>query len=283
MSIYPSSPQDKPNQFQQELETLNEPPRGMPVLPLTHLTAAKCLKRIVTHRTLHPRECHTLGQELLFLTYGGIHYRPTNDPTENPADAPVAFVFHESLLLDMDYLFPYDTGVIGQSDRLLENFPSDIKCAFSLFDDYRLINDTKYMHLKKLITHIYGSNENYVMGKVESESDLSSFDRVSRLRGYLARNLSKTKIDRRYRTIECQTTKPIQLLDYLIWIGVPWPYYEFYLDLCTLRIPPKVVHCHPYKLEQSFRPAELAAILAQQAREDVIEKYLVLERRGNNG
>jgi hypothetical protein len=279
MSVYPN----QPSPFQQEIETLGEPSSKMPVLPLTHLTAAKFLKSIVASSELYPRRCHTLGLDLLFLTYGGIHYRPTNDQTENPADAPVAFVFDEKLLLDMDYLFPYDTGVIGQSDRLLVDFPSDVKSAFSRFDDYRVINDTKYMHLRNLILHIYGSNENYVMARAHGQSNISSLDLLSKLRSYLCRDLSTTRIDRRFRTIECQTNKPIRLLDYLIWIGVPWSHYEIYLDLCELRDPPKVIHCHPYKVEQSFNPVELAATLATKAREDIIERYLDIERGGING
>jgi hypothetical protein len=226
-------------------------------------------------------ECHTLNDNLLFFSYGAVHYRPHEFQTENVSEAPVAFIFNADLLDKIQYIFPYDTGIIGHADTYLSGFPAEWRSELSRFDRYRIEHDTDGVLLRKLIVHIYGSNRKYIDGEafqVDLEGQIPSGKAISQIRDFLRADLADTGIDSRHRTIECQAVSSVGLLDSLVWVGMPFAHFPTYNRICKLRTPPHIVEPFFYPLTKNFSPAKRAEVLMDEARKRVFEKYLNFEQ-----
>lgn len=87
----------------------NEPMR----MPAAHVSSLKWLGKIIDAGCLIPTFCKVFSREVLYLFYGGILYRPSNKPTKQDLELPVAFVFDPVVLNDVHLYFPFDTGAIA--------------------------------------------------------------------------------------------------------------------------------------------------------------------------
>jgi len=84
-----------------------------PALPLAHLTIARWLSAILKLGAIAPRPCKVLGKDLLYLSYGGLFYRPDNIRTQQATELPVGLVFSPVALAGITSLFPFDSGAMA--------------------------------------------------------------------------------------------------------------------------------------------------------------------------
>lgn len=80
-------------------------------LPLTHVTKAIRLEKIVNGRVLNPTMCANFEKDLLYAFYGRAAYRVGGDGTiRNEALSPVCMVLNGELIERAYGVYPFDTG-----------------------------------------------------------------------------------------------------------------------------------------------------------------------------
>jgi hypothetical protein len=260
--------------LEQVLSSLPEPTSLPNALPLTHLSIARWFSSIVATRSLQPRRCPVFGEDLLYLFYGGVFYRPQSRVTTDATNLPIAFVFHPDCLTDVRRFYPFDTGAL-HSDRAgpFREKLADFQRRFALTggDDQAL---------RRLISYVFGSNAGYLSGRINPacrEHPAPFPD----LHDYLSADLTAHGVDRRQFAIECQLTNALKLGNSLLWVGFPDCYWEIFQDLCRTvgRHRPRF---YDYATARINHPAELAATLETQARLSLSE-YLETRRREARG
>jgi hypothetical protein len=236
-------------------------------LPPVHLTTARYFTKIVANGFLSPQNCKYFGEPILYLFYGGVFYRPESSPTRHAIEFPVAFVFNPSVLDSVERFFPFDTGAIksgrvgGWTDRLK---PIDPRFK---------VDGRRESVAPEMVQYLFGSNANYLRGKINSDS-VNKPDPFPLLHEYYSDDLTSLGVDHRQCVIECQCLIDILLTRDLIWVGFPETMTDEFAKLYLLT-KPYMPDYYAYDCPVIFNPSEIAAILADKAKE-VIYRYVVL-------
>jgi hypothetical protein len=194
-------------------------------LPLAHLTAVRWLGSISRIGELHPTSCRVFNREILYLSYGGVFYRPDRLQTENPTELPIAFLFDPSLLDRVHEAYPFDTGAVASS--LFGEPWTSVLREFEHFAIWPLHDSSLISLIPKLVYHVFGCNKNYLRGNPSETCKLGN-DPFPFLYDFLSADMSELRVDHRQRTIECLINRRLQLDETLIWIGYP--------DRCSAEI-----------------------------------------------
>ncbi|MFS0519085.1 hypothetical protein ACEYW6_30920 [Nostoc sp. UIC 10607] len=261
------------------LKSLPPPKSSVIALPIAHLTSARSFNEIIRDVAFNPTHCVVFEERLLYFSYGGVFHRYGHQPTSEPTNLPVAFVFKPTLLRKIDYLFPYDTGAANKG---LYNNQELCK-----FDNYRIHNDGANS-APKLVYYLYGSSKNYLLGEVVRQS-ASQIELIGNLLDFLQTDLCESGVDHRQRMIECQSTQQLSLVNVLediIWVGFPKPQMENFFKLIEIRqgqephIVPHIL-TSPYEYNKARRPSEIASVLEDEAYKKTIEYYIRCEEESN--
>ncbi|WP_222838825.1 hypothetical protein, partial [Nostoc cycadae] len=106
---------------------------------------------------------------------------------------------------------------------------------------------------------------------------------IVNLLNFLQTDLCDYGVDHRQRMIECQSTQQLSLVDVLediIWVGFPKPQLENFWKLCeiTQGEQPYVIKPFLYEYNKARRPSEIASILEEEAKKQVIQYYINYRR-----
>ena len=100
--------------FESTISDLPDPLALPYTMPFAHLTIADWFSTIVAEGCLTPRYCKVFREDLLYLFYGGVFYRPSHDgATRQPLRSPIAFVFHPDVLKRQRLDLPLQAGRLG--------------------------------------------------------------------------------------------------------------------------------------------------------------------------
>lgn len=260
------------------ITSLEDTLRALPVttplplsLPLAHVSIARWFDSIVSNGNLEPRTCSVFGENLVYLFYGGVFYRPSNKPTRNAAELPVAFLFNPSLLAGILRLYPFDTGGVasgrfGRWGSLLS--ASDVK--------FRVPGDGRHDIASKLVYHIFGTNEQYLDGEPDPRCAALP-DPIPELFAFYSDDLTPSGVDQRQCLIECQSGTPVPLDRELLWVGFPEAMTEEFARLCAW-MDPYVPQFHAYQSHKIKTPSEITAQLEAIAYRDVVQRFVRLPK-----
>jgi len=235
-------------------------------LPLTHLSIARWFKSIVADGELRPRLCSVFNENLTYLFYGGVFYRPSNILTRNAMECPVAFVFTPLLLEKIFRLFPFDTGALQKG--LFGNWSKHLLP----YEKFEIRGSGDYKIASKLVHYIFGENELYLKGYPRTECK-NHPDPFPLLFDFYSEDLTASGVDQRQCTIECQGNTEIPFKGNLLWIGFPESMTDDFAKLQRL-MEPEIPLFYPYSSHAVFNPIEIAAKLEEVARIQVIERFL---------
>lgn len=240
-------------------------------LPLAHLTAARWFATVVGHGSLRPRDCKVFDQKLLYLSYGGVHYRAASHQTENATELPLAFLFDPSAISAVSDVYPFDSGAMASG-----RFGSSWSSRFSDFKDgFRVVLNGSADILCHLIYELYRDNERYLRGKADP-SCLQKPDPFPDLFKFLSANLSRLEVDHRQRAVECLVRVELTLDRSLLWVAYPDA-----LGLCIRNLyqwtKPWVPELYPYTWHRNFNPAHIAASLESEAN-NIVRRFLKLPK-----
>lgn len=257
--------------LQQALMSLPEPADLPMALPTTHLSIARWFSAIADEGQLQPRACKVFKKDLLYFFYGGVFYRPSERPTKNAAELPVAFLFEPTVLKEFDCYYPFDTGAMaaglfGDWKERLEPFEERFKVAGNWHPSVTSL----------MIHHLYGSNENYLSGHVDPSLSLKS-EPLPQLHEFFSDDLTSRGVDGRQLKIECQTCKSLPLDRELIWVGYPESMSDIYARIYE-RTKPYAPEPYLYPDHVLFVPNEIAAQLQIKAEEVMKRRYVRLPR-----
>jgi hypothetical protein len=251
------------------LKSLPMPSKLPMAMPPAHLSIARWFEAIVNNGELEPRTCKVFGKDILYLFYGGVFYRTKDNPTRNASELPIAFLFQPSVLNDFDCYYPLDTGAMATG------LYGDWKNRFDPFEERLRINGGDYSIPSQIVHHIYGSNENYLIGELDSSLS-TKLEPFPQLGAFLSDDLSSRGVDSRQNRIECHKFRPLALGRDLLWVGFPESHADIFARLYE-RTKPLVPECFPYASHKIIRPNEVAAMLEFKARE-VINRYVSLPK-----
>ena len=254
------------------IKSLSIPQRGPLPLPVAHLSTVRWFDAIASGGHLVPTNCDVFKTKLLYLSYGGIHYRTANKQSENATELPLAFLFDPVVLDSIERYYPFDTGAMAK--RNLGKWTRKLR---PIFKSKFKVSGGDYNVPIKLVHYIYGGNETYLKGEVDGTCG-GSPDPLPLLCQFLSDDLSSLGIDHRQRMIECQTTRPLPLGKSLLWVAYPecktrdykpllWDIYE--------RTKPTVPYFYAYEYYKNFNPLAVAERLQGQAI-DFLKRYLQL-------
>lgn len=247
-------------------------------LPISHLLSCRTLKQSVENGFLEQTDCKVFNRKLIYLSYGGVFHRYGYKPTSEAAYLPAAILFKPSLLRRMDCFFPYDTGA-AKKERY--GLWSHELCKW---ENYRVHNRDGFDMPAKIVHFLYGKSESYLDGEVSGKtiSDTSPCSEIlTNLIKFLREDLTSLGVDYRQRTIECQTTQPMEfkeIYDEILWIALPEEFMGLYYDWRVRMRPSPAPRKYFYKWRKGRRPLEIASILEDKARDIINEEYLDLER-----
>lgn len=241
-------------------------------LPIGHLSVARCFEEILQCGELTPKECKYFNNNLLYFSYGGIRHRHPDNYTYNATQLPIAFLFAPEVLSQIDYYHPYDTGAAAS-----EKYGEDWSVELKDFNKYKILGNGCPRVPRKLIHHIYGSNENYLAGQVHpgAQNLPTPFPYLHK---FLTCDLSDVKVDHRQGSIECKTTKGVSLARGLLWVGCGKASLgeyaarlrKFFLGYEGI-VPPMY---DTYDDCMPFSPRDCATILMGKARERYVNRFL---------
>ncbi|HYG79699.1 MAG TPA: hypothetical protein VD861_04890 [Pyrinomonadaceae bacterium] len=211
-------------------------------------------------------------RKLLYLSYGGVHYRTANKQSENATELPLAFLFDPVVLSSIECYYPFDTGAMAKwnmgkwTRRLRPTFKSVFR-----------VSGGGHEVPAKLVRYVYGDNETYLRGEVDGKCG-GMPPPFPLLCQFLSDNLSSLGIDHRQRMIEGQTSKKLSLSKGLIWVAYPlcktrdyepllWEIYE--------RTAPSIPHFYSYDYPKNFNPMGIAERLQERAA-DFVQRFLRL-------
>jgi hypothetical protein len=264
------------------INSINLPDSELPLaLPPTHLTRVKYFQKIIEDGVLKPHihTIHDKQEELLFLMYGGIFYRFSENLDQDKLLAPIAFVFKPSVLSNVYRYFPFDTGMIPKIGQ------SHIKYLEPI-DHYEIRTyglDEKCVIPRRIVYTIFGSNDKYF--DLEPRQDLGLSNVVlSKLDRFFKQDMTRPDvsdgrtvgIDRRRKAIECQFNTEILLNANLLWLG--YPQNDFGLArIIDKHFSPDLPKLYPYKCPVEFSIKDIEAELQIKAKEEVYESFLKFE------
>ena len=182
-------------------------------LPIGHLSVVRWFEEILQCGELTPKECKYFNDDLLYFSYGGILYHPPNAPTRDATRLPIAFLFEPKVLDQIDYYHPYDTGAAAS-----EKYGKEWSVELQDFNKYKILGNGCLRTPRKLVHHIYGSNENHLTGQVHPSIQTLP-NPFPDLHKFLTCDLSDVETDHRQYSIECTTTQRVSLARGLLWIG----------------------------------------------------------------
>ncbi|KAF0250350.1 MAG: hypothetical protein FD167_261 [bacterium] len=246
-------------------------PQDLPVaLPLTHLTTAKKFESLVGKGKLEPQSCGVFGDEILYFFYGGVFYRSQNKSTQDKLELPIAFVFNPSALEKINCYYPFDTGAMAKN-KFGKKWGNRFNSSKETFKVY---GNRGYQVPRRLIYHIFGSNEFYLKGILDSRCD-SKPDPLPEVYEFMSTDFSHLKTDLRQCAIECQSLVTIDLGRDLEWVGIPESQTDLFLELCK-KTSPHIPNLYIYQSHRIFNPSETGAILEEFAKKDYINRFIDL-------
>lgn len=242
-------------------------------LPIAHLTSSRSFEKILEGSAFQPQFCNVFQCDLLYFSYGGIFHRYGEQPTQETTKLPVAFVFKPTLLRNIDYLFPYDTGAANKNlynNQEMQNFAN-----------YRVSNNRGSELASKIVYYFYHSNEKYLKGKAVQEFNklsLPLMEPMQKLLNFLQSDLCQFDVDHRQRAIECQSRQEISLkkvIQDILWVGFPDLMRNKFYEMCYVNGKPNYVpQCYFYQYYKARSPSSIADCLEDKAREAVFERHL---------
>ena len=182
-----------------------------PLLSLCHVTQYSKINNIFEKEKLILTKCGVFDKKLLYFSYGIPCYSPYSKPTQDKNLYPIAFLFSKKILQNIDYFFPFDTGLIYGKNKIIDK---RTKKKFEPCADFFIKKNPD-----KFVKVLYGTNKNYFKGdpfKLPTDEN-SNLKKVSE---YLNKDLTKRGVDIRQHTIECISKNEI-LFENLLWIGYP--------------------------------------------------------------
>lgn len=241
-------------------------------LPPVHLSIARWFETVVGDGEIKPRLCGVFNRDLIYLFYGGVFYRTTDNPTRNASELPVAFLFSPSVLLRCDWYYPFDTGAMAQGRY------GDWAAQFTDFkEELRVASDGSYTVASRLVSHLYGTNEKYLVGEVDPELQTKP-EPLPKLYNFLCDDLSDEGVDSRQCRIECISSQPLVLSRELLWVGYPDTLSHIFARVYE-HTKPFVPESYQYMAHKIAKPSEVAAKLELKA-EEVVKRYISLPPAG---
>ncbi len=241
-----------------------------PQLPIAHLTASRWFSEILDVGELRPRPCSVFGRNLLYLSYGGLFYRPKRVSTQRATELPIGLVFSPVVLEAITSLFPFDTGAMANGGRFNtwkeKLAPFETRFCLSTSDGLR--------DAATLVKLLYADNLLYLRGEVAVEA-AGRPDPFPLLAEFLAEDMTPSS-DHRQRSIECLTEMPVALGRHLLWIGFPDAHTDEILRGVHRWSQPVVPDFRAYPCHLNFNPADIGAQLEAWAYDDVIRRYAEL-------
>jgi len=233
---------------------------------LVHLSIARWFNSIARNGQLDPIRCTVFNEDLLYLFYGGVFYRPSVGTTRNASEMPVAFVFDPSLLTTILRLYPFDTG--GLANGKFGNWGTVLS---DFRDTFRVVGDGDFKVASRLVQHLFGSNEHYLSGKADAKC-MSLPNPIPKLYEFYSDDLTQFGADHRQCIIECQMATAVAITRTLLWVGFPESMTDDFVTLCQW-IQPYIPQFYSYASHVIKNPAQIAAQLETVAHEQVIARY----------
>ena len=197
----------------------SKPKTNMGFLPLTHVTKAIRLEKILSGEiTLETKNCPVFEEDLLYTFYGRVGYRVTGDGViKNEALSPVCFVMNGELIKHAYDVFPFDTGAY-EKRMYKHHFGDDLdKEDYSIKGDVELPN--------QLIQCLYGTLSKYFDGDarvVPARQDVAKTSEMSAgLYIDLVKSEGRNEPDDRVGSIEVLLSKNVELKNSLKCIILP--------------------------------------------------------------
>jgi hypothetical protein len=255
--------------LEKALDRLNSPDDAPWPLPLAHLSIARWFDSIAVEGSLLPRRCKVFNEELLYLSYGGVFYRPKHLQTEKATELPLAFLFDPSLLDSVAASYPFDTGAMAEG-----KFGPEWSARFPSFrTDFRVKPKRKSSRVSDLVFHLFGTNKSYLRGEPSASCETKP-DPLPLLYRFLSADLFSVGVDHRQRTIECMSSTHVPLNRSLIWIGFPDILGADLIKIYRLT-KPWLPEFFAYPYHRNFDPKEIAAKLEHEAGK-LIERFAAL-------
>jgi hypothetical protein len=262
----------KTSTLNKTIKALPSPSEGPLPLPVAHLSTVRWFDTIASGGYLVPTACDVFKTKILYLSYGGIHYRTANKQSENATELPLAFLFDPTVLDSIERYYPFDTGAMAKLN--LGNWTRRLK---PIFKSQFKVGGGDYNTPVKMVHYIYGSNQTYLRGEVDATCGRKPSP-LPLLCQFLSDDLSSLGIDHRQRMIEGQTTKPLSLGKGLLWVAYPecktrdykpllWKIYEL--------SKPTIPYFYPYDYYKNFNPLAIAERLQERAK-DYLQRFLQL-------
>jgi hypothetical protein len=189
-------------------------------LPFTHVTPWENFTQIIDDGYLKPAQCPVFKEELTYLSYGDLAFRPSRDKPSWLDRFPVVMIFSPTILRYLLRFFPFDTGAIaaGRFGGLHQGFAGNFR-AYS-------IPYTKRSTPDAWVSYQYGSNRNYLRRRPRAFTDTRFSDELLYLRETCRQCASIVHnggfVDYHLiSTIECHFNKRIPITEHLVWLGIP--------------------------------------------------------------
>jgi hypothetical protein len=248
-----------------QLETVLDEHDALPVVPLPplsdslpagHLTDSRNFKGQAIRWGIDPEACDFFKEDLVYLYYGGLFFRRSERPTRKASMYPVGFLFQPRILADIDCYYPFDTGALA---RGYYGVSGDI---VDHWRDCRITGRNDAHQPRRLVQYLFATNRKYIRG-LASLSFAILPDPLPWLIRFLREDLTSLGADQRQYRIECQSKKPVSFND-LLWVGYPDVYAQWFARIFE-RAGDRRPDRWAYDTYSSSRPAEMAAVLQQEA------------------
>lgn len=209
--------EDEPlNAFSKWLKTKERTTFGY--LPLTHVTKAINLEKIIVGKWLKPTHCPNFDEDILYTFYGRAAYRVAGDGViRNESLSPVCLVFNGELIKRAKNIFPFDTG--AYKNRMYKHhFGDELK-----LDDYSIGTDIELPN--QLIQSLYKTVGNYFDADTRIVPPRTEVTRKSDMSAGLYLDLIKSEgrnePDDRVGSIEVLLQDAVKVADHLRCIILP--------------------------------------------------------------
>jgi len=237
-------------------------------LPAIHVSIARWFHSVAAEGLLRPQLCRVFGQELLYLFYGGLFYRPLSRPTRNAVELPVAFLFDPKILIHVLRYYPFDTGAVASGkfgiwSKRLEDFRGR----------YQVQGRGDWTVPCKMVANIYETNSRYLVGAVSDHCNQLPYP-FPELYEFLSSDVTFLGADQRQLAIECHISMPMSLANNLLWIACPEALQGALVQIYQLT-KPSMPRYYLYPSHVVSNPAEVAAQLQLKAAEEV-ERFIRL-------
>jgi hypothetical protein len=227
-----------------------------PLLPGGHLSDCREFKQQVMDWGISPTRCDVFLEDLVYMYYGGLFFRRSDNPIQQAAMYPVGFLFDPEVLVQCERVYPFDTGAIpkgiyGTKGPIVERW-----------EDCRIDCRGDASHGPRLVQYLYGENHKYLKGIV-STTCVQLRDPFTWLIPFLRALPSLVGGDQRRYRIEYQSTVHVSF-DSLLWVGYPDVYTPWFARVFE-RSKTSRPERYSYDSYRLGRPSEMAAVLQQAA------------------